>query len=190
MHACGPSCVSQLGCLALSPPWPAHSYTKTCKNNSTWCILNALRCKLLALVIVSAYLNVWHMLTNATYLFMHMRPPVCVCACVCIFVSGSQVLDLPYTPEDKGGNLWKMGAQEKGRKLGEGGGKWYKKKQTVGGFPSGLVVRTPRFHCRGMGSIPGWGTKIPYAAQHSQKKKGGKREVEVEWALGKEERRP
>ena len=54
------------------------------------------------------------------------------CVCVCIFVSGSQVLDLPYTPEDKGGNLWKMGAQEKGRKLGEGGGKWYKKKQTDG----------------------------------------------------------
>ena len=26
------------------------------------------------------------------------------------------------------------------------------------------MVRTPRFHCRGMGSIPGWGTKIPYAA--------------------------
>ena len=102
MHARGPSCVSQLGCLALTPPWPAHSYTKTCKDNSTWCILNALRCKLLALVIVSAYLNVWHMLTNATYLFMHMRPPVCVCVCVCIFVSGSQVLDLPYTPEDKG----------------------------------------------------------------------------------------
>ena len=27
-------------------------------------------------------------------------------------------------------------------------------------FPGGPVVRTRRFHCRGPGSIPGWGTKI------------------------------
>ena len=31
-------------------------------------------------------------------------------------------------------------------------------------FPGGPVVRTPRSHCRGLGSIPGQGTKIPQAA--------------------------
>ena len=175
MHARGPSCVSQLGCLVVTPPWPAHSYYKnTCENNSPWCILNAPRCKLLVLVMVSAYLNApldrgTCSLMQRVYSRICGYLCVCVRACVCIFVSGSQVLDLPYTPEDKGGKIWKMGAQGKGRKLGEGGGKWYKKKQTVGGFPCGLVVRTQRFHCRGMGSIPGWGTKIPYGAQHSQK---------------------
>ena len=30
-------------------------------------------------------------------------------------------------------------------------------------FPGGPVVRTRRFHCHGLGSIPGWGTKIPQA---------------------------
>ena len=30
---------------------------------------------------------------------------------------------------------------------------------------------TPHFHFRGTGSIPGRGTRIPHAAQHSQKKK-------------------
>ena len=33
-------------------------------------------------------------------------------------------------------------------------------------FPGGPVVRTPK----GVGSIPGWGTKIPKAAQCGQKK--------------------
>ena len=28
-------------------------------------------------------------------------------------------------------------------------------------FPGGPVVRTPLFHCKGVGLIPGWGTKIP-----------------------------
>ena len=37
-------------------------------------------------------------------------------------------------------------------------------------FPGGPVVRIQRFHCRGLGSIPGQGTKIPQAAQHGQKK--------------------
>ena len=27
-------------------------------------------------------------------------------------------------------------------------------------FPDGSAVKTLHFHCRGMGSIPGWGTKI------------------------------
>ena len=38
-------------------------------------------------------------------------------------------------------------------------------------FPGGPVVRTQHFHCPGLGSIPGWGTKIPQAAWQSQKKK-------------------
>ena len=33
-----------------------------------------------------------------------------------------------------------------------------------GDFPGGPVVRTPRFHCRGPGSIPGRGTEILGAA--------------------------
>ena len=33
------------------------------------------------------------------------------------------------------------------------------------------MVRIWRFHCRGWGSIPGRGTKIPQAVQHSQEKK-------------------
>ena len=38
-------------------------------------------------------------------------------------------------------------------------------------FPGGPVVRTRRFHCCGLSSIPGQGTKIPQAAWHGQKKK-------------------
>ena len=36
-------------------------------------------------------------------------------------------------------------------------------------FPGGLMVRIPGFHCHGPGSVPGWGTEIPCAMQHSQK---------------------
>ena len=36
-------------------------------------------------------------------------------------------------------------------------------------FPGGPVVRTLCFHCRGTGSIPDLGTKIPHAAQYGQK---------------------
>ena len=32
-----------------------------------------------------------------------------------------------------------------------------------GDFPGGPVVKTPRFHCRGAGLIPGQGTGIPHA---------------------------
>ena len=37
--------------------------------------------------------------------------------------------------------------------------------KTLWDFPGSPVVRTPRFHCRGHGWIPGRGTKIPRAAQ-------------------------
>ena len=37
-------------------------------------------------------------------------------------------------------------------------------------YPGSPVVKTPHFQCRfGMGSMPGQGTKIPHAMQHSQK---------------------
>ena len=39
------------------------------------------------------------------------------------------------------------------------------------GIPWNPVVKTPCFHCRGTGSIPGWGTKILCAAQHDQNTK-------------------
>ena len=35
-------------------------------------------------------------------------------------------------------------------------------------FPGSPVVRTRRFHCLSLGSIPGWGAKILQAAQHDQ----------------------
>ena len=38
-------------------------------------------------------------------------------------------------------------------------------------FPGGRVVRTLCFHCRGPGSVPGWGTKILEAAQPKKKEK-------------------
>ena len=38
-------------------------------------------------------------------------------------------------------------------------------------FPCGPVVRTRYFHCHGLGSIPGQGTKILQAIQQGQKKK-------------------
>ena len=33
------------------------------------------------------------------------------------------------------------------------------------------MVKDPHFQCRGVGSIPGWGTKIPHARWYSRKKK-------------------
>ena len=38
-------------------------------------------------------------------------------------------------------------------------------------FPCGPVVRTLRFHCQGLGSMPSWGTKILYAMWYGQIKK-------------------
>ena len=45
-----------------------------------------------------------------------------------------------------------------------------------GEFPGGPVVKTPRSHCRGPGSTPGWGAKIPRAVRCGQKKKKKKKE--------------
>ena len=39
------------------------------------------------------------------------------------------------------------------------------------GLPGSPVVWTPRFHCRGLGSIPGQGITIRRAARCSRKKK-------------------
>ena len=49
----------------------------------------------------------------------------------------------------------------------------------LGGFPGSPVVRTRRFHCHGPGSIPGQGTKITQAAQHSQRKKEEKKQTKT-----------
>ena len=43
------------------------------------------------------------------------------------------------------------------------------KKNNNGDFPGGPGVKTPGFYCGATGSIPGWGTKIPYATWCSQK---------------------
>ena len=43
-----------------------------------------------------------------------------------------------------------------------------KKKSLFLDFPGSLVVKTLHFQCRGAGSIPGQGTKIPHAARHGQ----------------------
>ena len=48
-------------------------------------------------------------------------------------------------------------------------------KNKVLGFPGGPVVRTQCFHCGGLGSIPGWGTKILQAVQHNRNRKEKKR---------------
>ena len=39
-------------------------------------------------------------------------------------------------------------------------------------FPNGLVIKDSGFHCRGVGVIPGQGTKISHASV-PKKKKGG-----------------
>ena len=43
----------------------------------------------------------------------------------------------------------------------------FNRKQTYGEFPGGLVVKIPGFLWKS--SIPGQGTEIPQALQHSQK---------------------
>ena len=42
------------------------------------------------------------------------------------------------------------------------------KKMWYRDFLGGPVVKTSRFQCRGQGSNPGQGTKIPHAMQHAQ----------------------
>ena len=170
MHACGPSWVSQLGRLALTPPWPVHSsYKNMCKNNSTWCILNALRCKLLVLVIVSAYQNV--PLDRGTCSLMQ-RIYSCICGhlCVCTHVCVSLCLGhkswislIPLRVKGVRYGKWEHREREESWEKEEGSGT-RRSRQWVGS----LVVRTPRFHCRGMGSIPGWGTNIPLCCLSSQ----------------------
>ena len=44
-------------------------------------------------------------------------------------------------------------------------------KKVLQGFPGGLVVRIPGFHCCGPGSIPGQGISI-HKPQDAAKKKG------------------
>ena len=44
---------------------------------------------------------------------------------------------------------------------------YFFKKVSFREFSGGSVVRTWCFHCRGPGSIPGQGTKIPQAAWHA-----------------------
>ena len=46
---------------------------------------------------------------------------------------------------------------------------WSHKAEATWDFPGGPMVKTPCFHCRGRGSIPGRGTKIPHATWRSQK---------------------
>ena len=41
------------------------------------------------------------------------------------------------------------------------------------------MVRIPGFHCCGPGSIPGQGTEIPQAMEHSQKKQTNKKKTTV-----------
>ena len=43
-------------------------------------------------------------------------------------------------------------------------------------FPGSPVVKTPNFHCRGRGSMPGWGIKIPCASWCKERKKVGRAE--------------
>ena len=38
-------------------------------------------------------------------------------------------------------------------------------------FPGGPVVKIWSYHYKGLGSVPGWGTKISQAAQQGRKKK-------------------
>ena len=50
-------------------------------------------------------------------------------------------------------------------------------------FSCGLMVRIPSDHCHGPNSVPGWGTEILQAVQHSEKKK---KNVKDEFWIGSE----
>lgn len=45
------------------------------------------------------------------------------------------------------------------------------KQSTIREFPDSLAVRIWCFHCHSPDSISGWGTEIPQAVGHGQKKK-------------------
>ena len=47
-------------------------------------------------------------------------------------------------------------------------------------FPGSVEVETLSFQCRGMGSIPGQGTKIPHAVWHGHKEKKTLKKVLLE----------
>ena len=51
------------------------------------------------------------------------------------------------------------------------------------------MVRTLHFHCRGMVSLPGWGTNVLCALRHGQKKKKNTHCPIKHMAEGKRERR-
>ena len=57
-------------------------------------------------------------------------------------------------------------------------------------FPGGSVVRTPRSHCWGPGSIPRGGMYIPQAAQHSQEKKNKRKKKDKKMEANEESERP
>ena len=45
------------------------------------------------------------------------------------------------------------------------------RKAKLAGLPGGPLVKASCFKCRGMGSVPSWGTKILQACQCGQKKR-------------------
>ena len=49
-------------------------------------------------------------------------------------------------------------------------------------FHGDLVIRSPGFHRHGLGSVPGWGTDIPQATWHSQKKNSLRRNIQAQMA--------
>ena len=50
-------------------------------------------------------------------------------------------------------------------------------------FPRGPVVKKPHFRCRNVGSVPGWGTKIPYTAWPKKRKKKENSELSASYPL-------
>ena len=48
-----------------------------------------------------------------------------------------------------------------------------------GDFPGGAVVRTPNFHCRDTGSVPGWWNKTLDAVQLNKKEEKRKKKGET-----------
>ena len=43
------------------------------------------------------------------------------------------------------------------------------KSDAPGDFPGGSVIKASCCQCRGVGSIPGWGTKTPHALGHAKR---------------------
>ena len=52
-------------------------------------------------------------------------------------------------------------------------------KSRLQGVPWRPVVRTPGFHCRGLGSIPGWGTEKTHKLHSAAKKKKKKKRIYI-----------